>query len=111
MMYHAPEGNSCGTAIMPVVCDHERHHMKAEAVIGEGKPVLLLHGWGANLSLVWSMAENLARLGYRVYALDLPGFGQSDPPPAAWTVFDYARFVVAYLDYHRLERVYLFGPS
>jgi pimeloyl-ACP methyl ester carboxylesterase len=83
----------------------------AEAVIGEGKPVLLLHGWGANLSLVWTLAEQLAPLGYRVYALDLPGFGQSDAPPAAWTVFDYARFVVDYLDYHRLEQVYLFGHS
>lgn len=83
----------------------------AEAVTGTGKPLVLLHGWGAHIDLVWVLAEHLAPHGYRVYALDLPGFGQSDSLPVAWTVFDYARFVVAYLDHHRLEQVYLFGHS
>jgi pimeloyl-ACP methyl ester carboxylesterase len=83
----------------------------AEAIIGEGKPLVLLHGWGANIGLVWALAERMAPLGYRVYALDLPGFGASDPPPTAWTVQDYARFVVAYWDAHNLDQLYLFGHS
>lgn len=83
----------------------------AQTIIGNGQPVVLLHGWGANIKLVYPLAERLAPLGYRVYMLDLPGFGQSDPPPQAWTIFDYANFVLAYLDYQQLERCYLFGHS
>lgn len=82
------------------------------AVVGEtGDPVLLLHGWGANLELVLPLAERLAKLGYRVYAPDMPGFGQTAPPPAAWTVFDYAAWVLAYMDSQQLDQVYLFGHS
>ncbi|MEO1290907.1 MAG: alpha/beta hydrolase [Chloroflexota bacterium] len=43
--------------------------------------------------------------------LDMPGFGHSDEPPSAWTVYDYASFVLAYMDYHKLEQVHLFGHS
>lgn len=82
-----------------------------EAIAGEGLPLLFLHGWGANVELVWQLAERMIPLGYRVYALDLPHFGKSEAPQTAWTVFDYAHFVLAYLEHHQLERVYLFGHS
>ncbi|MDQ7027719.1 MAG: alpha/beta hydrolase [Anaerolineae bacterium] len=82
-----------------------------QAIAGEGQPVLLLHGWGVNITLVWTLAESLIRHGYRCYAVDMPGFGDTDDPPQAWTVFDYANFVINYLDYHNLEQVYLFGHS
>lgn len=74
-------------------------------------PVLMLHGWGANIELVAPLAKMLARQGHPVYALDLPGFGQTPEPPSVWTVFDYARFVVACMDALQLERVNLFGHS
>ncbi len=85
----------------------------AQAIAGEddAPPVLMLHGWGANIGLVWPLAKRLIPIGYRVYIPDLPGFGQSHPPPAAWTVHDYARFVLAYADYHNLEQFHLFGHS
>lgn len=83
----------------------------AHAVVGEGAPVLLLHGWGANVPLLWALMEQLAGKGFRCYAPDLPGFGDSDPPPSAWTVHDYAAFVLAYMDAQALQRVHLFGHS
>lgn len=76
-----------------------------------GIPVVMLHGWGANVDLLRPLAARLAPLGYTVHLLDLPGFGQSAPPPHAWTVHDYKAFVLAYLDALGLERVYLFGHS
>lgn len=82
-----------------------------EIVTGDGKPILFLHGWGADSSLMMPLAERLVPLGYRAYIPDLPGFGGSDEPPTAWTVFDYANFVVDYLAYHQLEQVSLFGHS
>ncbi len=85
----------------------------SQVIVGNenAPPVLILHGWGANLSLVWSLVEGMATKGYRVFALDLPGFGESDKPQVAWSVFDYANFAISYLDYHNLEQVHLFGHS
>ncbi len=83
----------------------------AQVIVGKGKPVLLLHGWGANIGLIWPLAERLAALGYIVYTLDLPGFGQTPPASTAWSIHDYVKFVVDYLDHHQLDKVYLFGHS
>jgi pimeloyl-ACP methyl ester carboxylesterase len=83
----------------------------AERVEGEGEALLLLHGWGANIGLVWPLAEAMIKLGYRCYALDMPGFGKSPEPPQAWTIYDYAKLITAYLDTHQLDKVYLFGHS
>lgn len=82
-----------------------------QAVGGEGIPLVMMHGWGANIGLVWPLAEKMIALGYKVYALDFPGFGASPNPPQAWSVHDYVKLVIAYLDYHELERVHLFGHS
>ncbi|MCS6834449.1 MAG: alpha/beta hydrolase [Anaerolineae bacterium] len=82
-----------------------------QAVAGQGEPLLLLHGWGANSALVWDLAEQLIPQGYRAFAPDLPGFGQTPAPDQPWTVYDYADWVMAYMDFHQLERVYLFGHS
>jgi len=81
------------------------------AVAGQGHPLPLLHGWGASSALVWGLAERMIPLGYRAFAPDLPSFGQTPAPAQPWTVYDYADWVLAYLDFHQLERVYLFGHS
>ena len=86
-------------------------HLIAAPPQNEGEAVLALHGWGAHSALMLPVAERLAPLGYRVFIPDLPGFGQSALPPAAWTVHDYTQFVLAYLDANQLERVFLIGHS
>lgn len=85
----------------------------AEAIIGDTDkpPVLMLHGWGADIGLVWQLAVSLSLRGYCVYTLDLPGFGESDLPPVAWSVDDYVKFVLTYMQYHQLQQVHLFGHS
>ena len=80
-------------------------------VIGDGHPVLALHGWGADLHSFWPVADLLGPLGYTVHLLDLPGFGRSDLPPHPWNVNDYVHFVVAYLDSCELDRVAILGHS
>ncbi|PJF21231.1 MAG: alpha/beta hydrolase [Phototrophicales bacterium] len=82
-----------------------------ELVIGEGVPVVMLHGWGASSELLKPLGERLAPLGFRVYMPDLPGFGNSDAPPIPWTIYDYVDFVLAYFDHHGLDQVHLFGHS
>ena len=71
----------------------------------------MLHGWGANIDLLLPLGERLAQENFKVYMLDMPGFGESQAPPVAWTIFDYAQFVISYLDHHQLDAVYLFGHS
>ena len=83
----------------------------AHACAGDGPAVLLLHGWGAHAGLMWPLAERLSKQGYRVYVPDLPGFGQTPPPPATWAVRDYVNFVLAYLDAVGMTRTHLIGHS
>jgi pimeloyl-ACP methyl ester carboxylesterase len=80
-------------------------------IAGEGEPVLLLHGWGANIVTFYPVAQRLAREGFQCHTLDLPGFGTSDLPPEPWDVPRYARFVLAYMDSAKLETVRLIGHS
>ncbi|MFN9175261.1 MAG: alpha/beta fold hydrolase [Synechocystis sp.] len=54
-------------------------------VQGEGKPIVLIHGFGASIGHWRKNIAPLAAAGYRVYALDLLGFGASDKP-----VLDYS---------------------
>ena len=79
--------------------------------MGEGAPLLLVHGWGASIELLQPLALRLSRLGYRCHMLDLPGFGDSDEPAEPFTVSDYAAFCLAYLDHHSLSDVHYFGHS
>ncbi|MCC6612105.1 MAG: alpha/beta hydrolase [Anaerolineae bacterium] len=84
----------------------------AHIVFGEqGTSVIALHGWGANADLVAPLATWLAAQGFRVFVPDLPGFGQTEPPPGAWSVHDYANFVNHYMDAVDVERAHFFGHS
>ena len=47
--------------------------------LGDGPPVLLLHGWPTSSFLWREVMRPIARAN-RVVALDLPGFGASDKP-------------------------------
>lgn len=83
----------------------------AHATGGSGPSVLLLHGWGAHAGLMWPLAAALEQRGYHVLVPDMPGFGETPPPPTVWTVYDYANFICAYLDAQQVEKVYLIGHS
>jgi pimeloyl-ACP methyl ester carboxylesterase len=74
---------------MQVIVDELLTHYE---IAGEGKLVLLLHGWGDNLKGLATLQAALAST-YQVLALDLPGFGQTQAPKSAWDLDDYATFV------------------
>lgn len=96
----------------PVITRHAVNGLQVGvSVVGEGKPVLALHGWGGSIQSFWPVAERLAPRGYEVHVLDLPGFGQSDVPSQPWGVPEYARFAVAYLDKSEVSQVSFLGHS
>ncbi len=49
---------------------------------GDGRPVVLLHGWGASVYSYRAQIPALAGAGFHVIAADLPGHGLSDKPAA-----------------------------
>jgi 2-hydroxy-6-oxonona-2,4-dienedioate hydrolase len=70
---------------------------------GEGPPLLLLHALGES-ALDWRwVLPDLART-HRVYAPDLPGFGDSAKPTADYSPVFFEGFVAAFLDALEVER-------
>ena len=53
---------------------------------GEGRPVLLLHGWPLSADMWDAQALALAESGFRAIAYDRRGFGRSSQP---WSGYDY----------------------
>ncbi|MFE4105404.1 alpha/beta fold hydrolase [Almyronema epifaneia] len=56
------------------------------AVQGDGQPLILIHGFGASVGHWRKNIPVLAAAGYRVYALDLLGFGESAKPALDYTL-------------------------
>lgn len=77
---------------------------------GEGEAIVLLHGWGSNITLFKSMTE-LLKTKYQVIAPDMPGFGGSDEPPSAWCVDDYVDFVIKFLGELGIKKAAFLGHS
>ncbi|PJC68478.1 hypothetical protein CO015_03930, partial [candidate division WWE3 bacterium CG_4_8_14_3_um_filter_42_11] len=77
---------------------------------GHGKPVLLLHGWGGNHNSWFPIYERLKKM-FEVFALDLPGFGQSGSPDLNWQLDDYAGFLKMFIRQEIGENVSLIGHS
>jgi pimeloyl-ACP methyl ester carboxylesterase len=65
-------------------------------MIGDGPPVVLLHGIGRSLE-DWSETWPALEQRYRVYVPDLIGFGLSDKPDVPYSLAGLARFVRHYL--------------
>jgi pimeloyl-ACP methyl ester carboxylesterase len=79
--------------------------------MGAGRDVLLLHGLGATKASFFDTAAALSR-GYRVHALDLPGFGSSSKPATApYNAAYFAETLLGAMDELGVERAHLVGNS
>jgi pimeloyl-ACP methyl ester carboxylesterase len=79
---------------------------------GTGKPIIMLHGLGATKAEFLPTLAALAPNGWRVIAIDLPGYGDSDKPfPAAYDAAFFSRWVVATLDALGIDRAHVLGHS
>ncbi len=61
-------------------------HQIRYTVAGTGKPLLLIHGFGASIGHWKKNIPALAANGYQVYAIDLLGFGASAKPPLDYSL-------------------------
>ena len=64
---------------------------------GEGSAILLLHGWGSNITLFDGIIKALSP-AHRVIAPDMPGFGKTPEPQQPWAVDDYVDFIIKFID-------------
>ena len=76
---------------------------------GEGKNIVLLHGWGQNKEMMDLLGKKLD--GYKITSIDLPGFGKSDEPKKLMTVYDYVHFLHKLIENLKLKDISLIGHS
>jgi len=87
------------------------HNVKTAYVqSGQGKDVILLHGWGQNKEMMALIQKHLEP-HFHVYALDFPGFGESDDPDFAWDVIEYMAFLRDFIIENKIEKPILIGHS
>jgi len=96
----------------------KRHPMRVATVngdriayldIGEGPPVILIHGFGGSM-WQWEYQDALAdRL--RLIVVDMPGSGYSDKPDIAYTPDEVLARFVAFMDAIGLAKASLVGNS
>ena len=77
---------------------------------GEGKDVVLLHGWGQNIEMMKPLGDNLSD-HYKITIIDLPGFGLSNEPDYAYTIFDYTELVHELLKELKINNPIMMGHS
>ncbi len=75
--------------------------------IGEGEPVLLVHGIGQSLYTWHNNVDALVKSGYRVIAVDLAGFGYSGHPNIYYTAEEYAIILKAFLDSLNVKKAHI----
>lgn len=79
------------------------------ATHGQGPPLLLLNGIGANIEMWGPLASRLP--GRRLIMLDMPGTGGSSALPVPLRMAGYARLVVRLLDQLGIEQTDVLGYS
>lgn len=87
------------------------HARRAKPSAADAPPAVYVHGLGGS-SLNWTDLQGLLQDHVDGYALDLPGFGDSPPPPDAdYSISGHARAVVAFIQALGRGPVHLFGNS
>ena len=106
---HHAGGSGTGTAGQDVMTGSSHQAVAAgdgtvavEAA-GSGEPVVLLHGW-PQTRYAWREVMTVLAPHYQVIAVDLPGLGDSSPPP------DYRKSTIASLVWSAVRAVVPEGP-
>lgn len=91
------------------VDDRQVHYLQAGDA---GPPVVLLHGSGIDdAAMSWKRTIPALAQRHRVYALDWPGYGESDDPGDKPTAAYFTRVLAGFLDAVGLGRAALVGIS
>ena len=80
---------------------------------GSGDPVILIHGGGPGAagSTSWELLMQALAPHFRVYAIDLMGFGESDKPIVDYSLQTFVEHVAGFIDALALKNVRIMGNS
>lgn len=79
-------------------------------VVGKGKQIILLHGWGTSKKTFVSLVEEI-KSNYEVHTIDLIGFGESEEPLKPLCLSDYVLFLRDYIIRYNLQNPIILGHS
>ena len=79
-------------------------------VIGEGKPIIMLHGWLTDLESMRPLTANLSKK-FKIYLVDVIGFGKSDLPENPLNSNDFGDFLKEFIEKLNIENPILIGHS
>lgn len=94
---------------MKVVCRDVAYHVE---VVGQGEPLLLLHGFTGNVD-TWSFLVPMLREHYQLIMVDIIGHGQTDSPTEvqAYAIEQVAADLVSILEKLDVSTAYVLGYS
>ncbi len=78
--------------------------------LGLGKDLIILHGWGQDVSSFWSVSEKL-KGDFTCWLIDLPGFGRSETPQKDFTNADYAKVIKGFIEDQKIQKPHILGHS
>ncbi|HEY7764097.1 MAG TPA: acetoin dehydrogenase dihydrolipoyllysine-residue acetyltransferase subunit, partial [Aestuariivirgaceae bacterium] len=76
----------------------------------DGTPIILVHGFGADLN-TWMFNHPQLAQSQATYAVDLPGHGGSDKQVKEGSVKEFADAMAGFMDVLEIERAHLVGHS
>lgn len=80
--------------------------------LGKGeKSLIFLHGWRSNKEAWSPVAALMKSAGFRIFFIDLPGFGASETPKNPYTLHNYAETVRVFIQKLNLENCVIIGHS
>jgi len=95
--------------VIPVPADSVHLHIEDSG--GDGRPVVLIHGWPLSAMAWEQQVLVLQGAGYRVVSYDRRGFGRSDKPESGYSYDELADDLQRVLDQCQLQDVTLVGFS
>ena len=79
--------------------------------LGEGKPIVLIHGWPLSDAMYEYQYQYLSRKGFRVIGITLRGFGKSDKPYGKYDFDVFSDDIKVVLEKLKIENAVLGGFS
>ena len=77
---------------------------------GEGKDIILLHGWMQNLEMMKPLGDAFSNR-FRITILDLPGFGESEELKEKWTIQNYNDMLEEFINKVGIKKPIVIGHS
>jgi len=79
--------------------------------LGEGQPIVLIHGWPLNDAMYEYQYQYLVKKGFRVIGISLRGFGKSDRPYGKYNFDVFSDDIKVVLEKLKIENAVLGGFS